>query len=213
MGPIFKWLVGLIFIGFFIFITVVYSYSFARLLFVSGLDRRMPPALSRVNRYRVPYVAIIVQSVLAAVITVITFMVFPYVSGGNAADLSSRVYLVFTGATTVIWCSSMVFLFVDVLYVIRKFRSRFDAVRIAHPAVFWVCAIVGAVANFFGMFTVFTNPFSTQLFSKADWWHAVLAITVVSLAVIPAVYVLGARASRGSALPSEAEAILAAERG
>jgi hypothetical protein len=41
----------------------------------------------------------------------------------------------------------------------------------------------------------------------------VLAITVVSLAVIPAVYVLGARASRGSALPSEAEAILAAERG
>ena len=213
MGPIASGFVGVLFIGFYLFNTVVYSYSFARLLFVSGLDRRLPPVLSRVNRARIPHVAIAVQAVLAGVLTLGTFMVYPYVAGGNAADLSSRVYLVFTGATTVIWCSSMVFLFVDVLYVIRKFRSRFDAVRIAHPAVFWVCAIVGAVANFFGMFTVFTNPFSTQLFSKADWWHAVLAITVVSLAVIPVVYVLGARASRGSALPSEAEAILAAKRG
>jgi hypothetical protein len=30
------------FMGFFIFNTAVYNYSFGRLLFVSGLDRRMP---------------------------------------------------------------------------------------------------------------------------------------------------------------------------
>src|ERR687885_2382387 len=46
LGPFFEWVVGLIVIGFFIFITVVYNYSFARLLFVSGLDRRLPPAIS-----------------------------------------------------------------------------------------------------------------------------------------------------------------------
>jgi glutamate:GABA antiporter len=210
MGPIFKWLVGLIFIGFFIFITVVYSYSFARLLFVSGLDRRMPPALSRVNRYRVPYVAIIVQSVLAAVITVITFMVFPYVSGGNAADLSSRVYLVFQAAITVIWCVSMVFLFVDIIYIIRKFSGVFAQRRIAHPAVFWVCSVIGAISSLFGMWTVFTNPFSTQLFSKADWWHAVLAVAVLSLAVVPILYVVGARSAREAPLPPEAEAAASA---
>jgi amino acid transporter len=206
MGPIFKWLVGLIFIGFFIFITVVYNYSFARLLFVSGLDRRMPPALSRVNRYRVPYVAIIVQSVLAAIITVITFMVFPYVSGGNAADLSSRVYLVFQAAITVIWCVSMVFLFVDIIYIIRKFSGVFAERRIAHPAVFWVCSVIGAISSLFGMWTVFTNPFSTQLFSKADWWHAVLAVAALSLAVVPILYVVGARSAREAPLPPEAEA-------
>jgi glutamate:GABA antiporter len=211
MGPIASGFVGVLFIGFYLFNAVVYSYSFARLLFVSGLDRRLPTALSRVNRDRVPHVAIAVQAVLAAVLTLGTFMVYPYVAGGSAADLSSRVYLVFTGATTVIWCTSMVFLFVDVLYVIRKFRARFEAVRIAHPSVFWVCAIVGAVANFFAVWTVFTNPFSTQLFSKADWWHAVLAITVISLVMIPILYVLGKRTG-GGALPSEAEAILAAER-
>lgn len=211
MGPVVSGFVGVLFIGFFVFTVVVYGYSFARLLFVSGLDRRLPPVLSRVNGARIPHVAIWVQAVLAGVLTIATFMVYPALVSGNAADLSSRVYLVFTGATTVIWCSSMVFLFVDVLYVIRKFPAEFAARRIAHPAVFWVCAIVGAAANFIGMWTVFTNPFSTQLFSKADWWHAVAAITLVSLAAIPVLYVLGARAGRQAALPSEAEAIIAAE--
>jgi glutamate:GABA antiporter len=207
MGPVISGLVGLIFICFFVFITVVYSFSFARLLFVSGLDRRLPPALSRVNAARIPHVAIIVQATLAAVVTVITFMIYPYLVPGSAADLSSRVYLVFQAAITVIWCISMVFLFVDILYIIRKFAPEFAARRIAHPAVFWVCSIVGAISSLFGMWTVFTNPFSTQLFGKVDWVVAVGIITVVSLAVVPILYVVGARAARGAPLPPEAEAV------
>ncbi|HCG00407.1 MAG TPA: gamma-aminobutyrate permease-like transporter, partial [Chloroflexi bacterium] len=53
MGTFFEWVVGLIIIGFFVFITVVYNYSFARLLFVSGLDKRLPPVVSRVNKAQV----------------------------------------------------------------------------------------------------------------------------------------------------------------
>lgn len=207
MGPLVSGVVGLIFIGFFVFITVVYSFSFARLLFVSGLDRRLPPALSRVNRARIPHVAIILQAGLATVVTLITFMVYPYVLPGSAADLSNRVYLVFQAAITVIWCVSMLFLFVDILYIIRRFAPEFAARRIAHPAVFWVCSIVGAVASFVGMVTVFTNPFSPQLFGQRDWFVAVGIITVVSLAVVPVLYVVGARLARGSALPPEAEAV------
>ncbi|HSR24330.1 MAG TPA: hypothetical protein VLW53_12320 [Candidatus Eisenbacteria bacterium] len=125
---------------------------------------------------------------------------------GSAGDLSSRVYLVFQAAITVIWCISMLFLFVDILYVIRKFSTEFAARRIAHPAIFWVCSIVGAVASFFGMWTVFTNPFSTQLFGKTDWLRAVLTVTLVSLAVIPIVYLVGRRVARGEPLPPEAQA-------
>jgi glutamate:GABA antiporter len=209
MGPLLKWLVGLIFIGFFVFITVVYSYSFARLLFVSGLDRRMPPAVSRLNRYKVPHVAIIVQALLAAIITVITFMIVPAIVGGSSADLSSRVYLVFQAAITVIWCVSMVFLFVDIIYIIRKFSDVFQERRIAHPAVFWACSVIGAISSLFGMWTVFTNPFSTQLFGKADWWHAVLAVAALSLAVVPILYVIGTRSAREAPLPPEAEAAAA----
>src|SRR5258708_17155216 len=124
MGPIASGVVGVLFIGFYLFNAVVYSYSFARLLFVSGLDRRLPPSLSRVNRARIPHVAIAVQAVLAGVLTLGTFMVYPYVAGGNAADLGSPGYLVVTRATPVIWCRPMVFLFVAVVYGSRKFRSR-----------------------------------------------------------------------------------------
>src|SRR5207244_12342200 len=101
-------------------------------------------------------------------------------------------------AITVIWCISMLFLFVDVLYVIRKFSVEFAERRIAHPAVFWVCSIVGAISSFFGIWTVFANPFSTQLFGEADWWHAVLGIALLSLAVIPIVYLVGTRVARGA---------------
>jgi glutamate:GABA antiporter len=204
MGPVAEWFVGLVFMGFFVFITVVYSFSFARLLFVSGLDRRLPAVLSRVNKQRVPHVAITVQAVLAGIITVVTFAVYPSLVKGSAADLSSRVYLVFQAAITVIWCVSMVFLFVDVLVIIRRFPDAFAARRIAHPALFWICSIVGAVASFFGMWTVFTNPFSTQLFGKSDWWHAVLAVSLASLAIVPLLYLLGTRTSRPA--PTAAEA-------
>jgi len=206
MGHAVEWLVGLIFIGFFVFITVVYSFSFARLLFVSGLDRRLPPALGRVNRYRIPHVAIMVQSLLAIIVTVATYFVYPAVVKGSAADLSSRVYLVFQAAITVIWCLSMVFLFVDILYVIYKFSGEFAERKIAHPAVFWVCSIIGAVSSAFGVWTVFTNPFSTQLFGKTDWLVAVLVVALVSLAVVPVAYVIGARVAREAPLPPEAQA-------
>src|SRR5262249_31137559 len=82
---------------------------------------------------------------------------------------------------------------VDILYIIRKFSGVFSQRKIAHPAVFWVCSIIGAISSFFGIWTVFTNPFSTQLFGKADWWHAVLAVAAVSLAIVPILYVIGAR--------------------
>jgi amino acid transporter len=206
MGKFFEWVVGLIVIGFFIFITVVYNYSFARLLFVSGLDRRLPPAISKLNRARVPYVAIIVQTVLAAVFTIGTYMVYPYVASGKAADLASKAYFVFQAAITVIWLLSMAFLFIDVLIIISKYRSTFEARKLAHPAVFWIASIVGTVASIWGAIVTFTNPW-TPLVGKTDWWHVVLFLSVVSVAAAPIVYIIGTRVAKEEPLPPEAQAV------
>src|SRR6202022_2978052 len=81
--------VALILIAFFLFNTTVYNYSFARLLFVSGLDRRLPAAMARVNRNKVPHIAVITQAIITTVITLLTFIVF----SGNP-NLSTQVYLV-----------------------------------------------------------------------------------------------------------------------
>jgi amino acid transporter len=206
LGDLAEWIVGLIIIGFFVFITVVYNYSFARLLFVSGLDRRLPPAVSKVNRYRVPYVAIIVQTVLAGLFTVGTYFVYPYlIGGGNAIDLASKAYFAFQAAVTVIWLLSMAFLFVDVLVIISKYSGVFQERRIARPAVFWICSIVGMVASAWGAIVTFTNPW-VGLFGKADWALVVAILCVVSLAVAPIAYVLGTRTASHEPLPPEAQA-------
>ena len=59
------------FAAFFLFITVVYNYSFARLVFVSGLDQRLPAAMGRVNKNKVPSNAVWVQTVIASLFTLV----------------------------------------------------------------------------------------------------------------------------------------------
>src|SRR6266480_2539454 len=78
--------IGLVLIWFFVSNTVVYNYSFSRLLFVSGLEQRMPVALGRVNeKNRVPINAIIAQTVLASAVTVVAFG--PWFGSGNTNKL------------------------------------------------------------------------------------------------------------------------------
>src|SRR5438045_6125425 len=81
--------VTLVMIAFFVFNTTVYNYSFARLLFVSGLDRRLPAIMGRVNRNKVPHYAVLTQAVITTLITAIAFFIF----GGNV-NLSTGIYLV-----------------------------------------------------------------------------------------------------------------------
>ena len=61
-GLVLAVIVDVIMIGFGLYAAIVYNYSFGRLLFVSGLDRRLPPVMGKVNAARVPWVAVLVQS-------------------------------------------------------------------------------------------------------------------------------------------------------
>src|SRR5579859_476574 len=106
---------------FFLFITVVYNYSFARLIFVSGLDRRLPAVVSNVNSARVPYVAVWVQTVIAALFTLVAFVAVPSIEGGSAVNSATRIYDVLQAAVTVIWCLSIAVLFIDIPFILRRF--------------------------------------------------------------------------------------------
>src|SRR6202011_772739 len=108
-------IVTLVMTAFFLFNTTVYNYSFARLLFVSGLDRRLPAILGRVNKNKVPHVAVLTQAVITSIITAIAY----FVIGGNTNLTTGQpaIYIALQGSVTIIWCLSMVFLFVDVLII------------------------------------------------------------------------------------------------
>src|SRR5216683_1455774 len=48
LGLVLATVANLFLIGYFVFVCAVYNYSYARLLFVSGLDRRLPIAISKI---------------------------------------------------------------------------------------------------------------------------------------------------------------------
>ena len=127
---------------------MVYNFSFARLVFVSGLDQRLPAAMAKVNKHKVPSNAVWVQTVIAALFALVAFVVMPSlgVGGGKPIDIQTKVYDVLQAAVTVIWCISMVVLFVDVVIIIRRFLPRYEETRLARPAVFYTCAVVGGLA-------------------------------------------------------------------
>jgi amino acid transporter len=213
-------LVALILAGFFLFITVVYNYSFARLIFVSGLDRRLPRAMSHVNANKVPDVAVWVQTVIAGLFTLLAFVILPSASsGGSAVDVQTRIYDVLQAAVTVIWCVSMVVLFIDVLIIVRRYQSAFEARRLAHPGVFWLCSIVGALAALIGIVATLSGSWTPLISNDAGkvsvlgadvaygtWFWWVAGIAVASMVVGALLYLVGRRteaaARRGDALPA-----------
>ena len=174
-------IVALVLVWFFVSNTVVYNYSFSRLLFVSGLERRMPAALGRVNERKVPVAAVLTQTVLSSLFVLAIFN--PLMGNDN----TQKTYWLFQAAVTVIWCLSMVLLFSDVFLVKRAFPARFEEVRVSHPSVLYASGVIGVCASAFGAYVTFRNPW-TPLF-KVDDWRLWLAVLVgVSAAAAVAIY-------------------------
>ena len=191
-GTFLGWIVNLIFIGFFIFNTAVYNYSFGRLLFVSGLDRRMPAVMSKVNANKVPWVAVLVQSVISAFFTALAFIIAPYAlsTGLKPGDLSTVVYDILQAAVTVIWCVSMVVLFIDVIIIRYKYHETFTRARLAPDWVFYLCSALGLVASGVGVYVTFTGPWTT-LISYGNWVLWIGSIAVLSLIVGAVLFFVG----------------------
>jgi L-asparagine transporter-like permease len=189
---------------------VVYNYSFARLVFVSGLDQRLPAAMGRVNKNKVPSNAVWVQTVVAGLFTLIAFVFLPLmgVGGGSGIDIQTKVYDVLQAAVTVIWCLSMVILFIDVVIIIRRFLPRYQATRLAHPEVFYVCSVFGGLATLVGVISTLSGSWTPLIPNDSGtlklgavhiaygWWlYLVAGIAVLSLLVAVLLYFVGRRTS------------------
>jgi glutamate:GABA antiporter len=165
-------LVALVVMWFFVSNTVVYNYSFSRLLFVSGLERRMPAVLGRVNERKVPVAAILLQTTAASIFAIATFG--PWAQNGN---FPSQVYLIFQAAVTVIWCLSMILLFADIFLVKRAYPQKFEEVKVASTPVLFACGLIGIGASIVGAIVTFKDPWNGDIFTVGGWrtWLAIVA--------------------------------------
>jgi len=181
--------------------TVVYNYSFARLMFVSGLERRLPHQFGRVNRNKVPANAVLAQTVIASIGTAIIY--FPVQSTGS--NYATKVYLVLLAAVTVVWCTSMVLLFSDVFFVRRSFPEKFKEAQRTPWGLLAVCGVVGVIADAAAVFLLFWAPWA-PIFTKSGWALAVGTITVASIGIGLAIYFVSERGRRERVPPQTAEA-------
>jgi glutamate:GABA antiporter len=160
--------------------------------------------MSRVNANRVPWVAVLVQSVISVFFTVLAFIIVPYTlkTGFKPPDLSTVVYDILQAAVTVIWCVSMVVLFIDVIIIRYKYHDVFQRIRLAPDWVFYVCSVVGLFATGFGVYVTFTNPW-TGLMTNSQWDLWIGGIGVLSLLIGAALFFVGQATIRSNVSDEE----------
>ncbi len=120
-GTVLAAIFDIIMIGVFIFNASVFNFSFGRLLFISGLDRRLPTFMSKVNQNKVPWVAVTVQTVIAGLFVIAIFLIGPLFAQ-NKGNLATLMYYIILAAVTIIWTISMIILFIDIVIIRRSTR-------------------------------------------------------------------------------------------
>jgi glutamate:GABA antiporter len=196
LGLVLATVANLFLIGFFVFVCAVYNYSYARLLFVSGLDRRLPIAISKINGNKVPWIAVLAQSALAALLAAFIFILAPTIipKVQNVSNIMSDILL---AAAAIVWSMSMIFLFLDVAAIRRKFQAVFARTRLAPDWVFTLCSIVGIIANGAGIVFIFTYPWvDSKIISTGQWDALIVGITIIALIVAVVVFFIGKQTIR-----------------
>jgi diguanylate cyclase (GGDEF)-like protein len=170
LGPVVGKSVGLMLIVSQMLIPIVYLLVFSRLLVLVAQDRRLPASLTKVNRYGVPVRSIVVQAVIVACVTVLTFVAIPSLFGTRAlsADVANEAFAVLTAGTTVVWACYFVLLFVFVLWFLLR-RKEQAGVRARHRWLLLGASVLGIGASGVSIWsTVFTSAIP-GLVSDKSW--------------------------------------------
>ena len=209
-GTVLAVIFDIIIIGAFLFNASVFNYSFGRLLFISGLDSRLPAVMSKVNAQKVPWVAVVVQTIIAALFTVAIFIVVPLLPTGiKPGDLATLMYYIILAAVTLIWTLSMCILFVDVIIIRRKYHDTFARIRLAPDWVFYLCAALGLISSGVGFYATVTAPWVPTLIDLTGWNEWVIGIALFSLVIGVVVYFIGQASARNAVTTVAAVAGLA----
>ncbi len=178
--------VGCIFIAFFLFVVVLYNMSFARILFVAALDYRLPSQLARINHHNAPSWATNIQTLIVMLITLFIYIIGPFLYPGDGTALSARNYNIIQAITTIIWCISMVILFLDLPLLLIRFRhflARSASQLIAPPWVLHLCCLLGGIASLMGIWTTLSSSWDSSLISDEQWRITVGVTTIVFLII------------------------------
>jgi amino acid transporter len=184
-------IVGLILIWFFVSNTAIYNYTFARLLFVSGLEKRLPDAIGKVNKNKVPANAVLLQTVLASIPVILIWFVF---GSGKGFDVNVP-YFAMLASANVIWAISMVVLFSDIFFVKKWFPEKYEAARRIPEGGLKLAGVLGIAASVLAIVFTFWSPWYPPGFTTAQWQFWLAVITIIAMAFMFTIYFLSERRS------------------
>ena len=174
-------------------VAVVYNFSFGRLLFVSGMEKRLPHQIGKVNRNKVPANAITLQSAISTVLAILVF----FVLGGGTADPYKYFYILYAGVT-IVWCISTALLFLDIFFAKRAEPERFERERRVPVGWLYLCGVVGFVVNILAVLFIFVGSWYPAGFPTLSEWNAwMIGFTAVSVISGIVIWFVSQSARRG----------------
>jgi glutamate:GABA antiporter len=155
---------------------VAYMNAYSRLLFVSGIERRLPAVMGQVSeRTRVPVPSMLVQG-LGASLVILVF---------STQTQLATAFNLYVAALVAVWCSALFYLYAGIVKARISLADLYDR----NAGVVWkipggiigVCivAIWGAFFNLVAIYYVFAIPWSADI-SGASWrlWLTLIALVV-----------------------------------
>lgn len=168
----------------FVLTPAIYSYSYARLLLVGGIDKRLPMKMARLNKNRVPANAIMLQTVVAMVFTALLFIVIPsFTNAENAATLNTVVYNVVISASTLVWAISTAFLFINLAKFFFNDPKTFRKLLIFPIPVLWISIVLGTATCIVSIVGTLLYSLIPQYIGNHEWLLIVGGITGVCIVV------------------------------
>jgi len=161
---------------------VAYMNSYSRLLFISGIEHRLPEVVGQVtDKNRVPVPALLVQA-LGSSLVILVF--------STQAKLAVAFNLYIAGLITV-WCASLFYLYVGVISARRRYADSYrqrqsEIWRIPGGTVgLWTVSMIGIVFNSAAIYYVFALPLTTDISPSAwRWWLFAISLVVFVLGII-----------------------------
>ena len=182
LGPLAGLVTAVLIMCNFIVTPAVYSYAYARLLFVGSVDKRLPMNMGRLNKNRVPVNAIVFQTVIAIIFTALLFVVIPAFGGSaNASNLNVEVYNVVISASTLVWAISTAFLPINLVKFYVNDRRAFRTQLIVPMPVLWISIVLGVATCIISIIGALVFSLIPQLINNNVWWLIVGGITLVCL--------------------------------
>jgi amino acid transporter len=156
---------------------VAYMNAYSRLLFVSGIERRLPVVMAQVHeRTRVPIPSMLVQGLGASLIVLIF----------STQTQLATAFNLYVAALVAVWCTALFYLYAGIVKMRFSnpslYEQNSDRVWRIPGGFVGVCivALWGAFFNAVAIYYVFALPWSTDI-SALAWrlWLVAMALVVV----------------------------------